>query len=295
MLPILPSYSAPSTANIQPSFVNASEDVRNLVESESGVNDRLQQLSNNIFRTLTTANNGITLNANQDVQVLCNANTDIFEFTLPPSIGQYKPIYFEKIDNTNRHITINANGADKIGSLFTNQLTVSEDNIKLYVGGMSFVLYPVSGGWRITQLFMPSIELTARMSANQSLTNSTSNTTFAYNTVVVDTLGAFNTTTKRYTPTVPGKYQIMAKTLWASGTSSLLLINIFKNNTTIRDQFNYTTANSETTTTNRLSEKFNGVSDFFEITGRTQGANRLISADAPNDRLTYLQASWIEF
>ena len=296
MIPILPAYTRPNTAPFVNGDIADANDVINLAESSGGVNDTLELLANNVRRQLTS---GATLNANQDVQVICNATSGAFTVTLPPLATQYKPIFFAKVDNTANWIQIEASGSDKIAT-FNNTLLPTLDETYLYVGGMSFVLYPddiggTNQGWRVAHLQMPSIDLTVRMNANQSLTNSTLNTTFNFDTVVIDTLGAFNTTTKRYTPTVPGNYQIMAKCLWASGTSSLLLINIFKNNATIRDQFNYTTANAETTTTQRLSEPFNGTTDFFEITGRTQGANRIISADSPNDRLTYLQSKWVGF
>lgn len=292
--PIIPAYTAPSTTNILNGQVINDSDVKGLVESANGVNARLAQLSNNVRQEYTHTASGTTLAANSDTIVTCNTTGGALSLNLPSLAGQYKPIFFHHVAGT-QHVTINRSGSDFIGTLGSPAAVPVSTNIKLYIAGMSFVLYPTSVGWRIANLVMPHIELTARMSADQALTNSTSNSVFNFDTVITDTLGAFNTSTKAYTPTVPGKYQIMAKTIWQSGTSSLLLINITKNGTAIRDQFNYTTANSETTVTQRLSESFNGTTDYFDIRGRTQGANRTVFADAPNDRLTYLQAVWLNF
>jgi hypothetical protein len=294
MLPTIPAYTAPTTTGIVNGSVADADDVRALVESANGVNARLTQLSNNVLQEYDNTDNGTNIVANTDVIHTCDSSGGAFALNLPALSGQYKPIHFHHIAGLN-HVTINANGADVIEVLGSPAATPVGTDIKLYLRGMSFTLYPTTAGWRIANLVMPKIELTARMSANQALTSSSTNSVFNYDTVVTDTISSYNTSNKRYTPTVPGDYQIMAKTLWISGTSSLLLINITKNGSTIRDQFNYTTANAETTVTQRLSENFNGTTDYFEILGRSQGANRTINADAPNDRLTYLQAVWLNF
>lgn len=297
MLPILPAYTPPDTAPFVNGDIADANDVINLAESTGGVNDTLDLIANNVRRQLTA---GATLNANQDVQVICNATSGAFTVTLPPLSTQYKPIFFAKVDNTNNWIEIEASGSDKIAT-FNNTLLPTLNETYLYVGGMSFILYPddiggTNQGWRVAQLQMPSIVLKARMSANQPLTNSTFNSKLAFDTVVENVGGGmYNTTDRRYTPKVPGRYGIELQTLWASGTSSLLLVNVLKNGTDIITQFNYTTANSESTKATYMETDLNGTTDYLEPFGRTQGANRLISADAPNNRLTYLNYKWLGF
>jgi len=298
MLPILPAYQAPDTTAIVNGSVADADPVRGLVESGNGVNSRLVQLSNNAFVSLTNADNNYNIKANEDVQIVTNATSGAFAINLPPLSTQFKPISITGVGSAFNWVTINCDGSDKIDSLSLAEVTPTNDETYIYTGGHGFTLIPTPAGWRHVNVIPPKGVFVARMSANQALTNSTGNSVFAFDTVVQNTLGTFNTGQRRLTPKIPGRYQVMAKTLWVSGTSSLLLINItgdFGAGAVIRDQFNYTTANSETTTTQRLSLDFDGADDWIEIQGRTQGANRTISADAPNDRLTYWQVTFLGF
>lgn len=275
MATILPSYSPPSTANIQPGLANASADVRNLVEVPNGPNARLAQLSNNIRRELTVANDGVTLNANADVEVVANATGGAFGFTLPPVSTQYKSIFVSKVDNSVNWVQINANGTDRIANISNPLLLPAETSVSLYVGGMGFELYPydiggTNQGWRIRNLRVPFVGFRAFKTDSTSITSTFQKVNFtnedfdSHNTFVPGS-GA---TQSRFNPKIPGRYHVYQLLRYATGTGTFFSRLSVNDDTTtggIVTNAALTTTGADSLAT-QMDIVLNGTTDFVAVT-----------------------------
>lgn len=114
----------------------------------------------------------------------------------------------------------------------------------------------------------------AWMSAQQVLSNST-NTKILYNSKDYDTNGCYDTTSNRFTPNVPGYYQINALLYYASASTGYMRIYLYKNGSayTQGNMVPFTTQTGQLLCLNQLVYA-NGVSDYFEIWGwQSSGGN----------------------
>jgi hypothetical protein len=277
MLPIIPSYSSPSTTNIASGLVNASADVRNLVESSSGVNDRLAQLSNNVQRELTVANNGIALDPNQDVNIFANATGGAFGVTLPALSTQYKPILFKKHkDVTYNGFTVTCAGTDKIQDITAPLATFTATSFTIKSPDQSFILTPTSAGWEITAITPPAVRFHASLStAGVNATNTTSK--LYYNNELYDVGGYYNNATSgtggRYTPLVAGIYDFFASAYFNSGSSAELIILIQRNGVDVH-QTSFTDTGNAVISAFGPGLVMNGTTDYVEVFVRAASATR---------------------
>lgn len=291
---IVPAYTAPDTAPIVNGQIADADDVRNLVESSNGVNARLAQLSNNARRVLTVADNGITLNANQDVDIACNATGGAFEFTLPPLATQYKPIQVSKMDATTSWVKINGNGTDKLNSFSTPTLLPTEDFVYLYVGGHSFTLVPediggTNQGWSIRGLQMPFVGFRAFKTDDTTITSTFQKVNWTDE--VFDTHATFATgtgaTQSRFNPKIPGRYHAYTQGRFNAGTGTVFWRLSYNDDTTtagIVSNGVLISDNTDTITPSPIDLVLNGTTDFVAV---TTGASVSRSTDGGSSNILF--------
>lgn len=272
MLPIISAYSAPSTTNILNGQIINDTDIKGLVESSNGVNARLTQLSNNVKRELTVADTGATLNANQDVQVFANCTGGAISITLPPLSTQYKPIYFQKFSDVSYNgFTVTCAGSDKIQDLTSPAATLTATSFTIKSPDQYFVLTPTSAGWMITDYSLPSVSFEANLTTGGVSATNTESTLY-YNNEVSDIGGYYNNATSgsggRHTPLVKGKYNYFATAYFASGTSSELILILYKNATPVH-QTSFTDTGNAIISVHAPNLAMNGTTDYVEVKVRS--------------------------
>lgn len=295
MFNAIPAYTPPSNANIQPNFVNASADVRNITVSSDGINDRLAQLTNNIKRELTNADNGASLNQNQDTGIFCNATSGAFAITLPALSGQYKSILVKKHKDVSYNtVTINAAGSDTIQNINSPLAVFTATNFKLTSPDQYVVFTPTTAGWEITSIKDPVVNFQADLTTGSYSVTDTEAKLY-YNNEVYDTGGYYNPATTgvggRHTPLIAGMYDYNAAAYFASGTASELILQLRKNGSPI------TQLSSPNVTGNAVIETskhvyMNGTTDYVEVWIRSAIATKTI---LNLSYVTWFQGKWSSF
>lgn len=100
---------------------------------------------------------------------------------------------------------------------------------------------------------------------------SNTGTKLLFQNVLYDTNGCYSTGTSRFTPNVPGYYQVGGNTL-VSGTANSLTTSVYKNGTEFRRGFRTNT--SSVPTSNVFCSVFmNGTTDFVELWATATGTS----------------------
>jgi hypothetical protein len=288
MLPIIPAYTAPSTSNIANGLVNNASDVVNLITSSNGVNARLAQLTDNVQRELTIANDGISLNPNEDVNIFANATGGAFGVILPPLAGQYKPILFKKHkDISYNGFTVTCTGTDKIQDINSPLVTFTTTTLTIKSPDQYFILTPSTEGWEVTSISDPRVAFQSYLST-AGVTATNTETSLVFNTEDYDYGGYYNNSNGRFTPLVKGVYEVNVSVYFETGSSSELIAILYKNTTPI-DQDSFTTTGNATVKVGKKVE-MNGTTDYLVVQVRSATATKGI---LNLGYVTWFQGRWV--
>lgn len=277
MLPLIPAYSAPSTTNIVNGLVINDTDIKGLVESSNGPNDRLTQLSNNVYNEFTFADTGTILTANRDIANFVDCSGGATTITLPARSSQYKPIYFKKHkDTTYNALVIQCAGSDKIETPGTPLATFTATSLSLKSPDQDCLLVPTSAGWEIAHLKNPRVSFSAYLSTGGITVNAA--TKLYYNTENWDLGGYYNAgtsgTAARFTPQIAGYYTFLASVYFGAGSSSELIVQLQKNGTSIGQTSFNATGNS--VVSNQQKVYLNGTTDYVETIVASLSVNKTV-------------------
>lgn len=266
---ITPAYTAPTTTGIASGLTNASADVRNLVESSSGINDTLAAIDDQ--RALGVRTSNTTLVANRDVFVPCTTASGGITITLPALADHSsQPIVIPKLGADYNTLTIAGAGSDKLYDQFSPLATPTAASIALKAPGSTITLYPydVSGTkfWWVQIDYTNRVSFRAFRSSNQVITGASGIATkVQFNNEDFDIGGYFdNSTNYRFTPLIAGRYFVNT-TLQLSGAETPFVTDLFKNGTRIQRL-----ASDDVSGTNRIGTgcalvEMNGTTDYLEI------------------------------
>jgi hypothetical protein len=195
-----------------------------------------------------------------------DASVGNIDVTLPAISSSVKTsFFFKRIDNTANTVRILASGSDKIENTFDMPSIPTATEYKLYIGNESveLVVKPLSTEWRIANSYLPvdNLGVGVYVNGNQTVNGGLK---IDFNTIEYDPNANFNTTTNRFTCTVPGYYLFNFNIAWLAGTT-LCEINCFKNGGMYKK-----CAESQSTGTGAFRQPWSGaiyltVGDFIEF------------------------------
>lgn len=163
------------------------------------------------------------------------------------------------------------------------------------LSGTSLVSVSVNSGSTISVYALPTRQYVHvdRNGSDQTISNN-SYTQVNYTNEVSDTAGVFSTSTDRMTPTVAGKYLVVASVGYESmADDDLIESHIYKNGSSVRQSGSNSTDNGNITNCCVAYVEMNGSTDYLEhFTRQTNGgaASRDLSGDTDK---TFFQAMWM--
>jgi len=214
-----------------------------------------------------------------NTQVLCTGSTG-YVVTLPNG-DDNNYIDFNVLTTSNALVTITpASG------------TIQGQASFVLGSGESCRVYSDATNWWVENLTLTPVNFSAYLSANQGMGGGL--TVAAIDTITYDIGSFFNTSTHRYTPLYPGKYQVSLAVYYNGVTvPDVYEVYLFKNGSTIISQIEDFAGGTSIQISLSALVSLNGTTDYIDIECGGQTGFTLYSANGAAPYLTYFQATRI--